>query len=125
MLRDYDLMRDILLVIKDEGPTDYADIVKRSSQEIVSCEVKHLSDSKLVKSTVRFTDRGTCIGGTIESLTQEGSEFLKLIENPSVWRIVAETLKGAKVDISYPLLKEVCEEIVERYVVSFIPEIKH
>ena len=36
---------------------------------------------------------------------------------------MAKTLEGAGLDLSYPLLKKVCETIVERYVMSKIPEI--
>ena len=51
---------------------------------------------------------------TVVGLTSNGHEFYRLIENNDVWAIVLDTLKQAGVDISYPLLKEVCEEIVKR-----------
>ena len=61
--------------------------------------------------------------GTVRGLTEEGAAFLRDIEDDRVWALMAKTLEDAGLDLSYPLLKKVCETIVERYVMSKIPEI--
>ena len=60
--------------------------------------------------------------GRVEGLTPDGRAFLRDIENERVWAIVCETLEAAGLDLSYPLLREVCEEVVRRYVMGKIPK---
>lgn len=75
----------------------------------------------LVEGEVLLDPYGACVKCVAYGLTDEGREFYRLVENEEVWRIVLDTLGRAGVDVSYPLLKEVCEEIVKRYVTQFIP----
>lgn len=49
-------------------------------------------------------------------------ELMRNIENLRVWSIVSKTLEAANLDLSYPLLKEVCDEIIRRYVMGKIPK---
>ena len=47
---------------------------------------------------------------------------MRNIENERVWMLVLQTLEVAGLDLSYPLLKEVTDEIVRRYVMGKIPK---
>ena len=85
-------------------------------------EVRRLVSDGLVDGEVAFTKDGACLVCRVDSVTPEGTEFHKLIENDDVWVVIFNTMKAADIDVSYPLLKEVCEEIVKRYVTSFIPD---
>ena len=123
-MRDYEAMRDVLgLIAHANRPLTFNDFKGIQQRDKVVEELKRLERELLIDSTLEF-EREVCVGGSVGGLTPNGVEFYRLIENGEVWTIVSATLSAANVDISYPLLKEVCEEIVKRYVVSFIPEIK-
>lgn len=86
-------------------------------------ELARLGSDGLIENGNRLQDGdGCCLGGGA-SITDEGREFFRLVENESVWQLVLRTLDAAGVDVPHPLLKKVCEEIVTRYVSSFIPKI--
>lgn len=123
-MRDYHVMRDVLKVaagLEHEAGYDRFKGIRAGQAEIDS-ELMRLIDDKIVAGDVRFTADGACLAYKVSGLTDEGREFFKLVENDNVWEIVCKTLDAARVDVSYPLLKEVCEEIVKRYVTSFIPK---
>jgi hypothetical protein len=125
-MRNYDVMREIIIdIANSESPIKYGAFRDIEDEPAIKEELHRLKDEGLYKGEIRFLDgNGTCQGGEIEGLTKEGMEFYRLIENYDVWEIMRKTLDEAQVDISYPLLKEVCQEIVKRYVASFIPDIK-
>lgn len=125
MSRDYETMRTVLAMASGSGhPLKYGDLYQTIRDEAaLRPEIARLSRDGLIDSTVVYQDGdGCCLGGEV-SITGEGREFFRLIENEGVWRLVLSTLESAGIDVSYPLLKEVCEEIVKRYVTSFIPDI--
>lgn len=125
MERDYSAMRSVLAVAAHRGgPASYGDFFKTNVDEpTLKLELRRLESDGLIDSSIRFFDGdGLCLGGAA-SITEEGERFFRLIENNRVWQIVLDTLDAADIDVSYPLLREVCEEIVKRYVSSFIPEI--
>ena len=74
---------------------------------------------RLDRNSIDSRKKVSC--GTIDGLTDDGRSLLRDIESDDVWKICLDTLEGADVDLSYPLLKDVCETIVKRYVESFIP----
>lgn len=121
-MRDYQLMKTILNVVNAQAPCGYVEVSKLGKQKELDRELERLQDEGLIKSSFKFSD-GVFLGGSIEGITEEGKDFLRLIENQDVWALVLQTLRKADIDISYPLLKEVCEEIVKRYVTSCIPKI--
>lgn len=122
-MRDYVLMRQVLAAAVAHGPGDgIADFFSLGDPRAVEAELARLSSDGLLEATLSYDSFGCLIGCDVGSLTDEGAAFFRLVENADVWRIVHSTLKAADVDISYPLLKEVCEEIVKRYVMKFIPE---
>lgn len=84
-------------------------------------ELYRLREEGLVESSVAF--KPSYNNGIVKGLTEEGAAFLRDIEDDRVWALMAKTLEDAGLDLSYPLLKKVCETIVERYVMSKIPEI--
>lgn len=125
-MRNYDVMREIIIdIATTKAPIEYGDFLNIKNESAIKDELCRLKDEGLYKGEIRFLDdTNTCLGGEIEGLTREGMEFYRLIENYDAWEIMRKTLKKANVDIPYPLLKEVCQEIVKRYVASFIPDIK-
>lgn len=125
MTRDYDLMRDILECINERDSVSLATLGDLGKKESLVAEMRFIQAEGLTKSSFKFSEDGRYLGGVANGLTTEGLEFLHLIQNQDVWDLVLKVLSQANVDIPYPLLKEVCEEIVKRYVVSFIPEIRH
>lgn len=125
MKRDFDAMRKALhAVANSEKPATYAVFRRILEPEQVAFELRRLASDGLIESSMEFDFEGECLGGEVSGLTDEGREFYNLIERSDVWFIVAATLDEAGIDIPYPLLKEVCVEVVKRYVTSFIPEIK-
>lgn len=123
-MRNYSVMRDVLsLVASAPHELSFDDFDEIQQQDEVPQEIVRLQANGLVDGDIRFGAHALCLGGRVKALTDEGTEFYKLIENDDVWALIRDTLKRASVDVSYPLLKEVCEEIVKRYVTSFIPKI--
>lgn len=123
-MRDYMMMRQLMALAAKEGaPARLNDYYNVGDTKAVSAELMRLEADGLLAADFKYDVSGTCIGGEVEGATDEGREFFRLIENQDVWRIVYHTLETANIDVSYPLLKEVCEEIVKRYVTSFIPAI--
>lgn len=125
MPRDYDAMRAVLATAaRGDRHYKYGDLWSAVRDEsVLRSELARLGRDGLLDNGIRFQGGdGCCLGGEA-SITEEGREFLNLIENEGVWQLVLRTLTSAGVDVPYPLLKEVCEEIVKRYVSSFIPDI--
>ena len=126
-MRDYVVMRGVLAAVaKASSELSYSDLWTAVCQDdqVLKDELVRLERDGLIDADVFFGKRpfeqSRC---RVHGLTDEGREFYKLIENDKAWEIILHTLKAAGIDISYPLLKEVCEEIVKRYVTSCIPEI--
>lgn len=124
-MRDYETMRAALAIAasaRDE--LHYNDFRDAGQDDQLENELARLSEDRLIEGDIHFShgfgERSRC---NVSGLTPKGLEFYRLIENEEVWLIIRDTLRKAGVDISYPLLKEVCEEIVKRYVTSFIPEV--
>ena len=125
MRRCHTTMRGVLAIAA--GARDvlhYHDFDAAGHDDMLETELERLARDGLIDGDVHFGhgfgERSAC---SVTGLTDEGMAFYRLIENGDVWEIVLSTLKAANVDVSYPLLKEVCEEIVKRYVTSFIPDI--
>ena len=121
--RSYTAMREVLsIAAKARRTLEFDDFASIHQRDKAVEELNRLKKDGLLDAVVSFAPDGACLSCAVSGLTDEGREFYNLIENDAVWGIICETLKSADIDISYPLLKEVCEEIVKRYVVSFIPE---
>lgn len=125
MRRNYNVMRDVLLeAARRDAQCGYGAFCEVDPEETLRTELARLVRDGLLEGSIRFDRGGVCLGGEV-SLTDEGREFCNLIENGEIWNIVTGVLRRADIDVPYPLLKEVCEEIVKRYVLNFIPEIKN
>lgn len=123
-MRDYQLMKQLLCIVAHKAPCKSGAFYGlREDNATVYKELARLQFEGLVNGSLEFDDSDVFLGGSIEGITDEGKEFLRLIENQDVWALVLQTLRKADIDISYPLLKEVCEEIIKRYVTSCIPKI--
>lgn len=122
MKRNYRLMRRILVCIGNaKRPLEFEDLFCFDERRQTRSELDRLSEEGLLVGGFRFGQAGEYLGGTIDGLTDDGRSLLRDIESDDVWKICLDTLEGADVDLSYPLLKDVCETIVKRYVESFIP----
>lgn len=122
MMRDYNLMRNMLVFIdRSDRELNLVDFQHFGAVFLVRGELYRLREEGLVESSMAF--KPSYNNGTAKGLTEEGAAFLRDIEDDRVWALMAKTLEDAGLDLSYPLLKKVCETIVERYVMSKIPEI--
>jgi hypothetical protein len=125
MCRDFNVMRRVLMTVAgSDEPVQYGAFMLIEDEDAVMSEIRRLDRDGLIETDIAFQNgTGYCMGGRA-SITEEGREFLNFIENDRVWELMRTTLDAAGIDVPYPLLKEVCEEIVERYVASFIPDIE-
>lgn len=124
-MRNYELMRSILMDAQNgDLPLSYGDICHEFSDEELKFELERLNEEGLIKSDFAF-NYGRCASGKLTKITEDGKMFVRNIANKKVWALVYQTLKKADLDLSYPLLKEVCDEVVRRYVMDCIPEKLH
>ena len=125
-MRRYNTMRAVLLHIKDKSCLSFDDFSvlthgSYDSREAIIEELKRLQYERLIDSSLEFDNSNACLSGVVHGLTEDGESLVRLIEQSDVWKICIATLTQAEIDLSYPLLKEVCEEVVRRYVMSKIP----
>ncbi|MSS25189.1 MULTISPECIES: hypothetical protein [unclassified Collinsella] len=120
-MRDYNLMRNMLVFISNDGERALNDLCHFGDVRSVGKELSRLREEGLIDSDMSFDPEYN--GGRVRGLTAEGRAFVRDIENDIVWELIRKTLDGSGLDLSYPLLKKVCETIVEHYVMSKIPEI--
>ena len=111
----------LVFIDRSDRELNLVDFQHFDSVSPVQGELSRLQQEGLVDSSMAF--KPSYNNGTVRGLTEEGAAFLRDIEDDRVWALMAKTLEDAGLDLSYPLLKKVCETIVERYVMSKIPEI--
>lgn len=122
-MRDYDLMRRILLVARDAGgDVKLTDLAGFGTCDEVASEVRRLAGEGLLEAAVETLPSGGILCGSVDRVTKAGEDFARLIESAEVWRIVSMTLERAGIDLSYPFLRDVCETVVKRYVERCIPD---
>ena len=120
-MRNYQLMRSILKgVAHANKPLDFYDFHGCGDDEDIQEELQRLKQEGLIEHNMSWS-YGTFNGGEVTAITEQGRAFFRNIENDKVWRLILKTLEEAELDLSYPLLNEVCEEVVKRYVMSKIP----
>lgn len=120
-MRDYDLMRNILITTSlSTAPLELCDFLNLAEPQEIKEELTRLKDEGLLNST--FTFDVFISHGKVQGLTKEGTCFLRDIKDEKIWMLVKKTLKAASLDISYPLLKEICEVVIKKYVMSKIPK---
>ena len=120
-MRNYELMRYILCKAATlKEPLSIGVFLNNYEFEEIQEEITRLNDEGLIQHSIVW-EACEMASGKITGITEEGRAFLRNIENERVWMLIEQTLKDANLDLSYPLLKEVCEEIVRRYVMSKIP----
>ena len=121
-MRNYELMRNILKkVAKENKALTLNDFSHYGSFEELHEELNRLKHEGLIEHNMTWT-YGTFDGGKVTAITEDGRAFYRNLENEKVWGLIQDTLKDADLDLSYPLLKEVCDEIVKRYVMGKIPK---
>ena len=121
-MRNYDLMRAILCkVANSEKAPAVRDFRGFGEIEDIRQELERLKNEGLIVHDIKW-EAPEISYGKVTSITQEGKNFLRNIENEHVWALICKTLEDANLDLAYPLLKEVCDEIVKRYVMSKIPK---
>lgn len=123
MARNYDLMRTMLVrahLSKGE-PVKYSEIASGYSDDDIQEELDRLVEEGLIEHNITF-ENDICFGGSITSISKNGHMFARNLCDRKVWLLLLETLNKADLDLTYPLLKEVCDEIIRRYVMQCIPE---
>lgn len=120
-MRDYNMMRNMLVFVSSGWERDISDFCHFGDVRSVGQELSRLREEGLIDSDMSFEPEFN--GGRVRGLTGEGKAFVRDIENDRVWELIRKTLEESGLDLSYPLLKNVCEAIVERYVMSKIPVI--
>ena len=122
MPRDYSLMRSVLVFVdRSDEELNFLDFYGHFDRPLpVQDELSRLRREGLMESSMVFEPSYS--NGAVKGLTEEGEAFLRDVEGDRVWALIARALEDAGLDLSYPLLKKVCETVVERYVMSRIPE---
>ena len=127
-MRNYEMMRHILVMCYTKGEDieylDFVNVCKKDYKEKdkqLQTELDRLSGEGLLTHNMWWADN-TFMGGTVKGLTPAGIEFARMISSMKVWAICKDTLENSKLDISYPLIKKVCERIIENIVLSCIPK---
>ena len=120
-MRDYNMMRNMLIFVSNGGERALNDFCHFGDARSVGQELSRLREEGLIDSDMSFEPEFN--GGKVRGLTAKGRVFVRDIENDVVWGLIRKTLEDSGLDLSYPLLKKVCETIVERYVMSKIPKI--
>ena len=120
-MRNYELMRYILCKAATlKEPLSIGVFLNNYEFEEIQEEITRLNDEGLIQHSIVW-EAYEIANGKITGITETGRAFLRNIENERVWLLIEQTLDAANLDLSYPLLKEVCEEIVRRYVMAKIP----
>ena len=127
-MRNYELMRNILVKTYFKGgDLELLEIVPLSEsndrEKIAELEeeLNRLQEEGLILHNMKWA-HGKFEGGNVKKLTSAGVEFARELKDDKVWFICLETLNNSKLDISYPLIKKVCERIIENIVMKSIPE---
>lgn len=121
-MRNYQLMRNILNEVSHaQKPLYFFDFHQYGNDEDIRNELQRLKHEGLIEHNMSWS-YGTFNGGEVTAITEQGRAFFRNIENDKVWHLIISTLEDAGLDLSYPLLNEVCEEVVKRYVMSKIPD---
>ena len=127
-MRNYELMRKILVKTHNKGENlellEILSFSESDDKEKISEleeELARLKDEGLIFHDMSWS-HNKFNGGTVQKLTPAGEEFAREIHDIKVWSVCKETLDNAKLDISYPLIKKVCERIIENIVMKSIPK---
>jgi Hypothetical protein (DUF2513) len=105
MIRDMDLIRELLLRIEAAGPhgIDEWITIDGYDQPTIAYHVDLLAQRGIIKAYVLRADGVPPIAARIESLTWEGHEFLGKIRNDTVWQktraVIAEKGGGVSIEI--------------------------
>lgn len=112
MKLDYDLIREMLLVIEEKSTgfraqsilSMFGHVPFGRNDDIIRYHVKYLSDAKLIQTA---KDNVTCI----MDITPKGREYLDSIRNQDVW---AETKRQAAPvgEITFDVIKSIATNLV-------------
>lgn len=115
MIRDFDLIRKILLEVQSspagahpfsiEFPGEYG-------QEVVNEHVELLIEAGLIKGKVIKALSGV-VGMAIRGLTWEGHDFIQAAEKEAVWKKTFEIIKDKGGAITFDLLKELLKSVAK------------
>src|SRR5581483_6410499 len=105
MIRDMDLVRELLLQIERAGPAgiDGWVVVDGYDQPTIAYHTKLLKTAGLIDAYILEADGVPPVAARINCLTWAGHDFLDAIKNDTVWnrtkRTIAEKGGGATVEI--------------------------
>ena len=98
MSRDYTVMRDVLgTIARRSGTTSFNDFAGIQPRDSLVSELRRIDREGLFNGFLEFDSSGACLACDTKSLTPNGEDFYRLIENDRVWGIVFKALSDADV----------------------------
>lgn len=115
MIRDFDLIRKILLEVQAspagarpfsiEFPGEY-------DQHVVNEHVELLIEAGLIKGKLVKALSGI-VGMAIQGLTWEGHDFIQAAEKDAIWKKTFEIVKDKGGAITFDILKELLKSVAK------------
>lgn len=113
MIRDFDLIRKILLAVQSSpagtGPLSVS-FPDEYEQATVNAHVELLLEANLLKGRVTRTMSGIR-GMAIQGLTWEGHDFIAAANKEALWRHALDTVKDKGGALTFDVLKAVLKEL--------------
>lgn len=113
MIRDMELVRELMMLIEKSEDRKELSIPQKWDKETVAYHLKILDEAGYIKNGTRWADNTPL--WFYASLTWEGHEFLDSIRNNNVWEKTKEGIKNKGFEIgSVPI--EVIKEFAKAYI---------
>ena len=116
MKRDMDLLRQILIVVRDhEDPSKPIELnIEGYTEDQIGYHVYLLSDAGLIAtfSGATLSDMGSWIP---QAATWHGHEFLDAVQNAGVWAKVKQTVKDKGGSIPFAVLQDLAVSTAKAY----------
>ena len=103
-MRDYETMRSLLTFISKNNELSFDGFSGFIDRSTVVDELKRMKREGLISSSLEFNG-DICLGGSVHGLTDGGADFLRMIEQPDVWRICIQFWSSADQLVIKPLLR--------------------
>ena len=87
-------MRSLLTFISKNNELSFDGFSGFIDRSTVVDELKRMKREGLISSSLEFNG-DICLGGSVHGLTDGGADFLRMIEQPDVWRICIQFWSSA------------------------------
>lgn len=123
MKRDMDLVRQILMQVEEaDGPVPYADLVdSEHGMQVVVYHVNLMAAHGLLDAKTEYVmgKQGRFArGGTVQSLTWDGHDYLEAIRNDGVWARTKEAIRASVGSTTMGLIKEVAVAVSKQTIMA-------